>query len=177
MSSDIGANFLNALLGGLTQSVQSENDVVVEANFKVRLANPQRVAPVMQDLAEDNKQQESQPQPPNTGVTTAVTAGTRIPEAVVAQPQATVIPTTAPAPAAGLRVDAATRQAQTYTPVASETPALVPSTLTVASDYNPEYQNQFDRYLRTRQFDHMFGHALRGVGAPAPQTPGPSLTR
>ena len=52
MSNDVGLNFLNSLLGGLMQGAQTENDVVVEANFKIRLADPKRVAPVIQVLSE-----------------------------------------------------------------------------------------------------------------------------
>lgn len=168
MSKDIGANFLNALLGGLTQSVknaQTEDDVVVEANFKFRLADPKRVAPVVRSLQKEEEHDGQQP------ATESFTAGTRIPEVAVERPRTAAVPTTAPAPAAGPRVEMATRQQQPYAPRAEESPELVPRAITAPVDYNPEYQEQFDRYLRTRQFDHMYGPALRGYGAPIQMQP------
>lgn len=170
MSNNAGLSFLNSLLGSITQSAQSDNDVVVEANFKIRMADPKRVAPVIENLNEKEESEEkereprAQDQPPIRGIS----AGTRIPEARVEE---STIPTTAPAPLAGSRIDAATRQTQAYAPAPRESPELVPNAITAPVDYNPEYQEQFDRYLRTRQFDHMYGPALRGVGAPAIYTP------
>tara|TARA_R110000868_G_scaffold43740_5_gene146790 strand:- start:1655 stop:2161 length:507 start_codon:yes stop_codon:yes gene_type:complete len=166
MSNDVGLNFLNSLLGGLMQGAQTENDVVVEANFKIRLADPKRVAPVIQVLSE-NKQESNEPQGAGFPIQN-VPAGVRMPDAVSPQ---RAVPGAAPPPVPGARVDATTRQVQDYTLVPPESPELVPNTISVAPDYNPEYQNQFDRYLRTKEFDYMYGPALRGVGAPRPSTP------
>lgn len=160
MSNNAGLNFLNSLLSGITHSTQSDNVVVVEAKFKIRLADPKRVTNKMSDKEEieeiDEKNQERAEQPPIRGIS----AGTRIPEASVPQIS---IPPTATAPLAGSRLDAATRP--------RKSPELVPNAITAPVDYNPEYQEQFDRYLKTRQFDRMYGQAVRGVGAPKMFTP------
>lgn len=170
MSNQVGVDFLNSLLGGLAQSAQNaqqDNDVVVKANFEIRMANPRRMAPLTDAILNREEEEvrerfdeERIPLPPRTGVT----AGVRMPEV-------TTVPSASPGPAPGPRVDSATRQTHGYRAPQRETPALLPNNGQEITDYNPIYQDQFDNYLRTRQFDEMYGAAVRGYGAPAPRTP------
>lgn len=170
MSDNDRLNFLNSLLRETpSKSEEREDDDdlgVVEATFKVRLANPKRLLPAIEGLLgplKESPKPETE-KPPITGIS----AGVRMPDAVPARTEAYGA---APPPVRGARVDATTRQVQDYTVVPSETPELVPNTISVAPDYNPEYQRQFDRYLNTNEFEYMYGPALRGIGAPMPSTP------
>lgn len=165
MSNQVGIDFLNSLLGSLSQSAQQDNDVVVKANFEIRMANPKKVEPIAQFLRDENYEHEVAahpvaPLPPNTGAT----AGTHMPEVVA-------VPSTSSTPAAGPRVNSATRQTHYQNPPEKESPELLPNEGKQVTDYNPEYQKQFDHYLRTRQFDEMYRPAIQGYGAPAPRTP------
>lgn len=165
MSNQAGIDFFNSLLSSLSQSANQDNDVVVKANFEIRMADPKKVEPIARSLREDEDEREPAahpvaPLPPNTGVT----AGTRVPEVVA-------VPSTSPAPQPGPRVNAATRQTHYYNPPEQESPELLPNNGRQVTDYNPEYQNQFDHYLRTRKFDEMYRAAVQGYGSPAPRTP------
>lgn len=168
MSDNARLEFLNSLVGeSPSKSEEEEDDTgVVEATFKVRLANPKRLLPALESLLGPIREtpDSSSKKPPATGVL----AGVRMPDAV---PTSSEPYGAAPPPVRGARVDATTRQVQDYTVVPPESPELVPNTLSVAPDYNPEYQKQFDRYLNTDEFEYMYGPALRGIGAPMPSTP------
>lgn len=177
MSNDVGLNLLNTLIGGLTESKKSDGKDVVEADVKIRIADPRRIAQIFRALSVgesepdkeekyeyEGEEQEMDDEPLIRGIS----AGVRMPEATIAQGP---VPSEAPMPMAGSKIDAATRQMQDFAPAEEESPVLIPNNITAPPDYNPEYQEQFDRYLRTRQFDQMYGPALKGYGAPMPTTP------
>ncbi len=80
----------------------------------------------------------------------------------------TVNPTTAPPPAAGPRVDAATTQAldSGYATAAPQSAQVIPATPVQPPTFELSPEGQFQRYFGTPEFDYVFGAASRGTGAP-----------
>ncbi len=175
MNNHLGLNFLNTLLAGVVQGAQTEEDLVIKTTSEIRMADPKGIS-LSLEMGSANESPETMPiagtrvlYGANSDVTEGVQPaevdeGVKLPDAIV---------TSLPSRPRGdnSRVEASTRQIQAYAPVEAESPELVPSTPSTVIDYNPEYQNQFDHYLRTRAFDRMFGPSLKGVGAPEPRTP------